>query len=91
MDDVQRAANKANEIGRQSLGQYGAIASDGEVTGNFVAIQIISDATILDVLETNSNSDFSILIGQSFPAGTILYGPFVRVSSTGGTFIAYKA
>lgn len=91
MDDVQRAANKANEMSRQALGQNGAIASESYVTGNFVAVQTITDAMIFDELNTAPSADFSALFGQPLPAGTILYGPFTSVSSTGGYYVAYKA
>lgn len=91
LDDVQRAANKANELGRQALGQNGAIASDGIVTGNFVAVQVITDGTLFDLLDTAPSADFSALLGQAISAGTVLYGPFTAIGSTGGFFVAYKA
>jgi hypothetical protein len=93
MDDVQRAANKANELGRQALGQSGAVASDGVSTGNFIAIQCITDCNF-DLLTTSSASfDFSYVVdnGTTIPAGTVIYGGFTEIGSTGGVYIAYKA
>jgi hypothetical protein len=93
MDDVQRAANKANELSRQTLGQNGCIATDSTATGNFVAIQCIQDCSF-DLLTTVSgDGDFFFLVdnGVTIPAGTIFYGAFTNISSLGGIYIAYKA
>jgi hypothetical protein len=93
LDDVQRAANKANELSRQALGQGGAVVSDGVATGNFIAIQCITNC-IFDSLTTNSASfNFSFFVdsGTTIPAGTIIYGSFTEIGSIGGVYIAYKA
>jgi hypothetical protein len=90
MDDVQRAANKANVLARESLGQNGAVASDSSVTGNFVAVQCLDNCSFDDL--TASNADFSMLLGgYAIPAGTIIYGSFTYIASNGGYYIAYKA
>lgn len=72
-----------------SLGQRGFIASTGFLEGNFAAIQCL-DAVLFDSI-TALNSDTTALGGYSIPAGTILYGPFTQMESTGGVYIAYKA
>lgn len=76
-----------------SLGQRGCIATDSIATGNFVAIQCIQDCSF-DLLTTVSgDGDFFFLVdnGVTIPAGTIFYGAFTNISSTGGIYIAYKA
>lgn len=97
MDDVQRAANKANVLARQTLGQNGAYCNDGGyTTGEYCAIQCLTDCTF-DFLDTtqgsgpNSPFDYIVANGTILPAGTIIYGSFTYISNTLGTWIAYKA
>ena len=105
LDDVQRAANKSNEIGRQALGQNGAVyVNDGStIIGNFVAIQMVTDTIFSGINTTFSGLD-SVDPGllqamdcctdttpATFPAGFILYGPFIGFNLTSGSVIAYKA
>jgi hypothetical protein len=104
MDDVQRAANKANELGRQSLGQYGPlyVNNTSDITGSFVAIQMVTDTVFLSISTTFSGGASDNDLGQAldcctdtvpatFPAGFILYGPFTNFALTSGSVIAYRA
>lgn len=92
MDDVQRAANKANELGRQALGQNGfwVDASGGDtITGPFVALQCLTTAEFSSLVGTNLQGDG--ISGNSLPAGTIIYGYFTSFTTTTGLVVAYYA
>jgi hypothetical protein len=92
LDDVQRAANKANEIARQALGQNGAVVLSGSanVSGiNFVAIQFLSSTTVT-VLTAPSITGVGSLL-TTIPAGVTIYGNFTAITITSGLLIAYKA
>jgi hypothetical protein len=92
LDDVQRAANKANEIARQALGQSGFHVDGSEgstVNGSFVALQCITEVTFATVVGSNLSGD--TLSSFILPAGTILYGGFTSFSTSAGVVIAYKA
>lgn len=92
MDDVQRAANKANELGRQALGQNGnwVDASNGDViTGPFVALQCLTTTNFSSVVGNNLQGD--LINGNDLPAGTIIYGYFTSFSTNGGLVVAYYA
>jgi hypothetical protein len=82
-----------------SLGQRGCVCvydGNGGPTGNFAAVQCITDCQF-DLLDTvngsGENSPFFPFCDNSLviPAGTIFYAPFTLISSTSGSFIAYKA
>lgn len=90
-ENISPSVTQETDAALVALGQRGAIASDGTVTGNFAAIQIIEDATFDEI--TALNSDFSYLVANtiSISSGTILYGPFTSVSAITGSYIAYKA
>lgn len=90
LDTETKSLQKINGAVEASLGQRGAIVSDGTVTGNFVAIQIVSDGTTFDAISA-TDSDFGVLVAQSLPTGFVFYGPFTEVVSSGGIYIAYKA
>jgi hypothetical protein len=92
MDDVQRAANKANELGRQALGQNGFHADGSEgstVNGSFVALQCITEVSFATIVGSNLSGDS--LTSFLLPAGTIIYGVFTSFSTSSGVVIAYKA
>lgn len=82
-----------------SLGQRGCVCifDGGTATGNFAAVQCITDNIFftLDTVEgSGANSPFFTLVneGITVPAGTILYGPFTTVNNDAGQcFVAYKA
>jgi hypothetical protein len=105
LDDAQRAANKANELSRQALGQNGLLYVNDTATysGNFVAIQMVTD-TVFNGIETTISgpgvADAGLTqaldcctdtVAATFPAGFILYGPFITFNLVSGSVIAYKA
>lgn len=88
-----------------SLGQRGCVYvnDDSDVVGNFAAIQIVTD-TVFNSISTvfsgveNPDTNLSEALEccsnttpATFPAGFILYGPFVRFALFSGSVIAYKA
>ena len=92
MDDVQRAANKANELSRQTLGLSGSTILSGTGTasdGPFVAIQILKDAVISAITAAGITGSASLV--TSLIAGTIIYGDFRSVTITSGLLVAYRA
>jgi hypothetical protein len=82
-----------------ALGQRGCVCifDGGSATGNFAAIQCITDCVFLalDTVEgADVNSPFYPLVGNgaTIPTGTILYGPITYVDLNPGCIvIAYKA
>jgi hypothetical protein len=91
MDDVQRAANKSNELSRQTLGLSGSTVLSGTGTasdGPFVAIQILKDTSISAITAPGINGSASL--ATSINAGSIIYGDIRSVTITGGLLIAYK-
>ena len=90
MDDVQRAANKANELSRQALGQNGFYydnSAGDTITGPFVAIQCTQETTFNTLNGTNLNGDLPITV----PAGYTIYGYFTSFVASAGGVIAYYA
>jgi len=72
-----------------SLGQEGGIAKTiGAVTGSFCSVQAVSDCTFTTL--TSPISDFAALLNITIPAGTVIYSPFTAITSSVGTYIAYK-
>jgi hypothetical protein len=91
LDDVQRAANKANEISRQALGQNGSVVLTGSTnaSGTFVALQFLA-STVVTVLTAPGITGVASL-QTTYTAGTIIYGDFRAITITSGLVIAYKA
>jgi hypothetical protein len=92
LDDVQRAANKANELSRQTLGLGGSTVLSGTGTasdGPFVAIQILADTGISAITAPGITGSASLV--TTLAAGTIVYGDIRSVTITSGLLIAYKA
>lgn len=92
LDDVQRAANKANELSRQALGQNGAVVLSGSanISGiNFVAIQFLASTAVTVLTAPGITGAGSLL--TTFPAGVTIYGDFRAITITSGLLIAYKA
>jgi hypothetical protein len=91
MDDVQRGANKANELSRQALGQSGSVvlSGTGNASGAFVALQFLA-STVVVSLTAPGITGVANLQG-TYSAGTTIYGDFRAVSITSGLVIAYKA
>lgn len=78
---MARSLNNALEF--SSAGSV--IATGGDtVQGNFGAIQILKDATLGTVTSSNVDQSSSDL-GETFGAGTIIYGHFTSVQITGST------
>lgn len=63
----------------------GECASSGTLTGDFNAIQCITNATL-----TTVNGNVSGLNGKTFSAGTIIYGRYTEITISSGTIIAYN-
>jgi hypothetical protein len=92
-ENISPSVTQETDAALVSLGQRGAVASDSVSTGNFAAIQCITDC-VFDTLETiRGTVEFSFFVdnGTTIPAGTILYGCFIDIGSTGGTYVAYRA
>jgi hypothetical protein len=92
MDDVQRAANKANELSRQTLGLSGSVVvsvSSPSASGSFVAIQVLSDTTITSLTAPGITN--GALLQTTLAAGTIVYGDIRAITISNGLLIAYKA
>jgi hypothetical protein len=92
LDDVQRAANKANELSRQTLGLSGSTVLSGTGTasdGPFVAIQILKDTGISAI--TAAGITGSASLATTLTAGTVIYGDIRSVTISSGLLIAYKA
>jgi hypothetical protein len=94
MDDVQRAANKANELARQNLGLNGAIVlASGNLTAplnTYMSLSILTTTTIASITApgiTNSSS----LTGVALAAGSVIKGDIRAVTLTSGLAILYKA
>jgi hypothetical protein len=94
LDDVQRAANKANELSRQNLGQNGAIVlASGNLTapvGTYVAL-VISTASVISSITAPGITNSTSLTGVSLAAGTTIRGDIRAVTMTSGIAILYKA
>ena len=92
LDDVQRAANKANELSRQTLGLSGSVVvstASPSTSGTFVAIQVLSD-TVITSLTTPGITGVASL-QTTLAAGTIVYGDIRDITISSGLLIAYKA
>jgi len=92
LDDVQRAANKANELSRQTLGLNGSTVLSGTDTasdGPFVAIQALSSTAVSAITAPGITGVASLVTILS--AGTIVYGDIRSVTISSGLLIAYKA
>jgi hypothetical protein len=92
-ENISPSVTQETDAALVALGQRGAVASDGALTGNFAAIQCITDC-IFDVLTTiRGTVEFSFFVdnGTTIPAGTIIYGCFTDIGSTGGIYVAYRA
>jgi hypothetical protein len=92
LDDVQRAANKANELSRQTLGLSGSVVvstASPSTSGTFVAIQVLSDTVITSLTAPGITGVASLQTTLS--AGTIVYGDIRAITIASGLLIAYKA
>ena len=98
MDDVQRAANKANEIARQAFGQNGAVvlstanhtAPWGGPSDMYVSLTVLTATTIASITAPGITYSSS-LTAVSLPAGTVIEGDIRAVTISSGLSILYKA
>lgn len=96
LDDVQRAANKANELSRQDLGQNGAIVlATGNLTapsGSYVSLVVLQTTIISSITAPGITNSSSLTgAGAALAAGTVIKGDIRAVTLTSGLAILYKA
>lgn len=95
LDDVQRAANKANELSRQNLGQNGAIVlATGNLTApsdTYVALVVLTATVIASITAPGITNSASLTGAPGFAAGTVIRGDIRAVTLTSGIAILYKA
>ena len=73
-----------------AIGRMGSVITTGggPVTGNFYAIQFITDCTPTTFVVADGTGTYS---GVTYQAGTVVYGDITSIRvSPGETFIAYK-
>ena len=111
-ENITPSVTQETDAALVSLGQRGAIYLNSGGTnpgyfasGNFAAIQVISDTEFLIInfaVSTgdaqSASSDFRDMCDSTtslglpvIPAGTILYGPFTYVNIMSGSVIVYRA
>lgn len=98
-ENITPSVTQETDAALVSLGQRGCVCiyDNATATGNFAAVQCITDnifLTLDTVQGIGLNSPFYPLIdgGVTFPAGTIIYGPFTEVINSGSqAAICYKA
>lgn len=73
------------------FGSLGCVNETGTtaVTGDFCAIQILTDAVFS--LLTDSGASGDAITSVSLPAGLVLYGRFTAFTLTSGAVRAYRA
>ena len=98
-ENITPSVTQETDAALVALGQRGCVViyNESAATGNFAAVQCITDSTFtsLDTVEgSNENSPFFPLVDNTItiPAGTVLYGPFtyVEIGSLQAA-ICYKA
>ena len=94
LDDVQRAANKANELSRQALGQNGAVVlhtpNFSSPVGSYVSLVILKTSEIASITAPGI-VDAANLVGYQLNQGVVINGDIRQVTLTSGTAILYKA
>jgi hypothetical protein len=92
-ENISPSVTQETDAALVSLGQRGAVVSDGVATGNFAAIQCITDCTFDELTTIRGDGEFSFFVNNAtiIPAGTIIYGCFTVIGSTNGTYVAYRA
>ena len=89
-ENITPSVTQETDAALVSLGQRGSVAVNGDSTeGNYAAVQCITDCDFSAL--TALNSDFTVILGETIPAGTIIYGAFTQVNANSGIYIAYKA
>lgn len=98
-ENITPSVTQETDAALVSLGQRGCVCvfDENTVSGNFAAVQCITDCTFLtlDTAEgSGANSPFQLLVAEAIPvpAGTVIYGPFTVVQPSTVQFaICYKA
>ena len=94
LDDVQRAANKANELSRQALGQNGAVVlHTGNFTspvGSYVSLVVLKNSVISSITAPGIVNATG-LTTDTLTAGVTINGDIRQVTLTSGMSILYKA
>jgi len=94
LDDVQRAANKANELSRQALGQNGAVVLHtggfSSPVGSYVSLVVLKTSEIASITAPGIDNTAG-LVGHSLSQGVTINGDIRQVTLTSGTAILYKA
>jgi hypothetical protein len=84
----------ANATNQAVLGQFGlrVLTTDAIVGETFVAIQVLTDATISAKLTENEESEIGddTITSLDLTAGTVIYGRFIDLIVESGKVIAYK-
>jgi hypothetical protein len=85
--------NEGNQ-GLGAFGQFGirVLIEDAIPGETFIAIQVITDATISATLTANEQGEIgdSSITSLDLTAGTVIYGRFVDLQVASGKVIAYK-
>lgn len=90
-ENISPSVTQETDAALVSLGQRGFVyvGDTAATSGNFAAIQIISDTVFASLSALNST--VGGLVGETLLSGTIIYGPFTNLQLTSGKVIAYKA
>lgn len=93
-ENLSPSVTQETDAALVALGQRGFVFTDdtNAVTGNFAAIQIVSDAVFNTLTALNSTvGNLAGVSAVTLTSGTIIYGPFTGYDLTSGKVIAYKA
>lgn len=84
-----RALFGHGEVSNLSIGQAGAVYETGTtaITGDFFAIQFVADS-VFSLLTSNITGD--TITGQTFTAGSTIFGRFTAFTLTSGKVLAYN-
>lgn len=90
-ENISPSITNSEDASLAALGQNGFVyvGDTTATTGNFAAIQVLSDCIFSSL--TALNSTVGGLVGLVISAGTIIYGPFTAFTLSSGKVIAYKA
>ena len=84
-----------NDIDKQSFGQGGAIlltSAEGALTGEWCAIQCLTDATFTTLTWSKlDTTNGAAITAPTFPQGSVIYGQFAAITVATGTVVAYNA
>lgn len=78
-----------NEGQKREFGQHGVVVETGTtaITGNFVAIQVLNDATFSAFAENSASGD--AMTGFSIPAGITIFGDITGFTLSAGKVRAH--